>query len=74
MPEYKVEKLQAVLDSRVNGQKTQMIEQIKEYGVSRFFVDLLDAIESHIVLIDHSNPYLIYTNIAYYYHWRKLSN
>lgn len=36
------EKLEVIFDSLINGQRTQMVEQIDEYLPADFFPDLLD--------------------------------
>ncbi len=42
------EKLQDILDSYYNGQKSQMVSQIRDYGVKEFFSnDLLDYLKEY---------------------------
>ena len=42
-------KIEAILDSYANGQRKQMIDQIKRYGVRQFFVDLAESFEADVV-------------------------
>ena len=34
------EAIQEIINSKVNGQKKQMVDQIRDYGAADFFVDL----------------------------------
>ncbi len=36
------EKLRIIYDSYINGQRGQMVDQIKDYGVARFHVDFYE--------------------------------
>ena len=52
-------KLSAIYDSYTNGQKEQMVEQIKEYGQTRFVLDLYNQLNFT------GNPKAEYAAIVY---------
>ena len=39
------EKLERILNSYTNGQKKQMVNQIKAYGQARFFIDYAEYVQ-----------------------------
>ncbi len=41
------EKLQDILDSYYNGQKSQMVSQIKSYGINAFMIDFWDFLQGY---------------------------
>lgn len=42
-------KIETILDSYINGQRKQMIDQIRRYGMRRFFVDLVTLFEGELI-------------------------
>ena len=57
-----LEKLSAIVDSYINGQKHQMIEQVREYGVAKWHTDLY--VMRHEVLFG-TNPTADYAAMVY---------
>ncbi len=57
------DKISAIIDSKINGQNKQMVDQIRDYGATEFFVDL----ESYIEETEFVNMSL-YADIGVRYH------
>ena len=55
------EKIQTILDSFHNGQKKQMVKQIKDYGQARFFLDFYESMDYYVI----DNFSALYTRIVY---------
>ena len=64
-----IEKLEEIYNSYVNGQKSQMVEQIKAYGANQFAIDFYENIG--IVLGFSSNPRAEYARILYTFNLLK---
>ena len=54
-------KIEEIYTSYVNGQKRQMVNQIKAYGQAKFFVDFYEWLE----IFDWRNPKEMYAAIVY---------
>lgn len=64
-------KLATIHESFVNGQKEQMVNQIKAYGITKFCVDFYHYCQAYVY---YQEPEEIYTNIIYTFFLRKTSN
>jgi len=50
-----IQKIEQIENSYINGQKRQMVQQIKEYGINKFMVDYYE----------YNDRYLNYEDIVY---------
>lgn len=61
MNEQDTRKLDAIVDSFYNGQKKQMVQQIKAYGQKAFLQDFFVYAQE----IESSNPERLYARVVY---------
>lgn len=54
------EKLGQIYDSYINGQKKQMVKQIKAYGQKKFMIDFYNALG-----YPHTDPKAAYAAVVY---------
>jgi hypothetical protein len=57
-------KIETIHESLVNGQRRQMVEQIKEYGLYDFFSDYRDYLKD--LYVDGGFGYFIDATISYH--------